>query len=316
MGQVNLQMIQSGSPLWEWISEMQRDEMTSEMTCLSGKSAVPLLARRVSRPDVSASPKMPAPMRRSGAASALWVASALLAVLLPTRTADAAALSAAVHGYATVNSTVEFGPGNTYWCAGTPAHPLTCAVVLPPSPRGWLGCALTARSARPLFQVERGHRGEHHQGPAGGGGWLCVVNWHPLLGRPRHRGVHLDAAGGVRVERVDRPGQRRQVRAAHPRDRYTSDLSPAWRAALAPSTPRSYFYNSVTGESSWERPAPLSWVAAERGWWSNNVTSATSTTEPEAFGHLSADGKRYWVVNGEATWTAPKVRDARAPHGC
>ena len=126
MGQVNLQMIQSGSPLWEWISEMQRDEMTSEMTCLSGKSAVPLLARRVSRPDVSASPKMPAPMRRSGAASALWVASALLAVLLPTRTADAAALSAAVHGYATVNSTVEFGPGNTYWCAGTPAHPPWC----------------------------------------------------------------------------------------------------------------------------------------------------------------------------------------------
>ena len=167
-------------------------------------------------------------MRRSGAASALWVASALLAVLLlPTGTADAAALSAAVHGYAT---------------------------------------------------------------------------------------VHLDAAGGVRVERVDRPGARRQVRSAQPRDRYTSDLSRLARC-LAPSIFRSYFYNSVTGESSWERPAPLSWVAAERGWWSNNVTSATSTTEPEAFGHLSADGKRYWVVNGEATWTAPKVRDARAPRG-
>ena len=80
----------------------------------------------------------------------------------------------------------------------------------------------------------------------------------------------------------------------------------AWSESADPAHGgRTYFYNSVTGESTWERPAPLSWVAAEKGWWSNNVTSATSTTEPEAFGHLSADGKRYWVVAGEASWTAP-----------
>ena len=48
--------------------------------------------------------------------------------------------------------------------------------------------------------------------------------------------------------------------------------------------------------------------AAEKGFWFNNVTGVSQWERPDALGiETTVDGKaqRYWVVDGEPTWSAP-----------
>jgi hypothetical protein len=50
---------------------------------------------------------------------------------------------------------------------------------------------------------------------------------------------------------------------------------------------------------------------AERGFWFNNVTGESSWKEPEALGIPAAagtqgEGHRYWVVDGKPSWEAPE----------
>ena len=45
-------------------------------------------------------------------------------------------------------------------------------------------------------------------------------------------------------------------------------------------SPETYFWNEITGESTWERP----------------VEMGHTSTEPEH------DGQKYWIVHGESTW--------------
>jgi hypothetical protein len=127
------------------------------------------------------------------------------------------------------------------------------------------------------------------------------TRWNEVTGERTDKDPFVEAAGHASAT-----GQRYWVDPVTGDSTWEQPAEYAWSEAASPEHPgRSYFFNSVTSESTWERPAALSWRAAEKGWWSNNVTGESRTTEPEAMGFLNEEGKRYWVVSGKSTWTPP-----------
>ena len=50
----------------------------------------------------------------------------------------------------------------------------------------------------------------------------------------------------------------------------------------------------------------LGWKTAEKGFWFNNVTGASSWERPDAVPLTATDGEaKYWIVNGATTWEPP-----------
>ncbi|CAM9501381.1 unnamed protein product [Ectocarpus sp. 6 AP-2014] len=89
----------------------------------------------------------------------------------------------------------------------------------------------------------------------------------------------------------------------------------AWIACWDAASESIYYWDSNSGESSWNAPAPS--TAIERGERLNGFPSPVWDPQREAFFTIDEDGASHWLVDspGSPTWTTPVVEHRAATDG-
>ncbi|CAM9554295.1 unnamed protein product [Ectocarpus fasciculatus] len=89
----------------------------------------------------------------------------------------------------------------------------------------------------------------------------------------------------------------------------------AWIACWDAASESIYYWDSKSGELSWNAPAPL--IASERGERLNGFPSPVWDPQREAFFTIDEDGASHWLVDfpSSPTWTTPLVEHRAAMDG-